>query len=102
MKPKRGTKQAAPSPAAPSPAVPSRGRASVDRFEEELAVLVVDGREVVRPRAQLPPGTREGDVLDLETMTVDSAATERLRAEVREAREQALVKKAAPPGDFDL
>ena len=77
-------------------------RASVDRFEEELAVLVVDGREVVRPRAQLPPNAREGDVVDLETMTVDRAATERLRAEVREVRKRVLEKKTAPPGDFDL
>jgi hypothetical protein len=77
-------------------------QASVDRFEEEWAVLVVDGREVRRPRAALPPGVREGDVLDLETMTVDTAATERLRAEVRQARERALKKKAPAPGDFDL
>ncbi|MET0402708.1 MAG: DUF3006 domain-containing protein [Cystobacter sp.] len=76
-------------------------RVTVDRFEEELAVLIVDGREVVRPRATLPPGAREGDVLDLETMTVDTAATEQLRDEVRRARERAL-KKAPPPGDFDL
>ena len=81
---------------------PPGSRATVDRFEEELAVLVVDGREVVRPRAALPPGAREGDVLDLETMTVDAAATERLRAGVRQARERALSKKGAPPGDFDL
>jgi hypothetical protein len=74
---------------------------TVDRFEEELAVLIIDGREVVRPRATLPPGTREGDVLDLETMTVDAAATEELRAEVRRARERALA-KAPPPGDFEL
>jgi hypothetical protein len=78
------------------------GRATVDRFEEDLAVLVIDGREVVRPRAQLPPEAREGDVVDLETMRVDTAATERLREEVRRAREKALAKKAAPPGDFDL
>jgi len=77
-------------------------KVTLDRFEEELAVLIVDGREVVRPRAALPPDAREGDVVDLDTMSVDTAATEQLRDEVRQARERALAKKAAPPGDFDL
>ncbi|WNG29588.1 DUF3006 domain-containing protein [Cystobacter fuscus] len=80
---------------------PPKSQVTVDRLEEDVAVLVVDGREVRRARAELPPGVREGDVLDLETMTVDTAATERLRDEVRQARERAL-KKAPPPGDFDL
>ena len=78
------------------------GKASLDRFEDELAVLVVDGREVTRPRKELPPEAREGDVLDLETMTVDTAATERLRAEVRQARERAMKDKPPPAGDFEL
>lgn len=77
-------------------------KATLDRFEDELAVLIVDGREVTRPRGKLPPGAREGDVLDLDTMTVDPAATERLRAEVRQARKRAMKKKTPPPGDFDL
>lgn len=82
---------------------PSAGaRATVDRLEDELAVLVVDGRELTRPLSALPPGLREGDVVDLETLTVDTEATERLRAEVRSARERALRGKAPPPGDFDL
>jgi|GEM_PF-956694 len=79
-----------------------RTRGSLDRFEDELAVLIVDGREVTRRREELPPGAREGDVLDLETLSVDTAATERLRTEVRQAREQAMKDKAPPPGDFDL
>jgi Protein of unknown function (DUF3006) len=65
-------------------------------------VLVVDGRQVTRPRRELPPKAREGDVLDLDTLTVDAEATERLRAEVRQARERALSGKTPPPGDFDL
>ncbi|WNG34588.1 DUF3006 domain-containing protein [Archangium violaceum] len=77
-------------------------KATLDRFEDELAVLIVDGREVTRPRAKLPPEAREGDVLDLDTLTVDPAATERLRAEVRKARKRAMKKKTPPPGDFDL
>jgi hypothetical protein len=40
-------------------------------------------------------------VLDLDTLKVDPAATERLRAEVRRARKRAQ-KKTPPPGDFDL
>jgi hypothetical protein len=75
---------------------------TLDRFEEELAVLIVDGREVTRPRGELPPEAREGDVLELETMKVDTAATERLRAGVRRARKRAQKKKTPPPGDFDL
>lgn len=83
---------------------PPRARtlASLDRFEEELAVLIVDGREVTRRREELPPGAREGDVLDLETLSVDAEATERLRTGVHQARERALEGKAPPPGDFEL
>ena len=77
-------------------------KVTLDRFEEGVAVLIQDGREVKRPRQALPREAREGDVLDLETLQVDRAATERLRAEVKKAREAALKKKAAPPGDFDL
>ncbi len=76
-------------------------KATVDRFEEELAVLIVDGRQVTRPRAELPPEAREGDVIDLDTGKVDPQATEALREEVRQARRRAK-KKQAPPGNFDL
>ena len=81
---------------------PARNLVTLDRFEDELAVLVVEGREVTRRREELPPGVREGDVLDLTTLTVDAEATERLRTEVRQARERAMKNKAPPPGDFDL
>ncbi|MCP3103236.1 DUF3006 domain-containing protein [Myxococcus sp. K15C18031901] len=77
-------------------------RATVDRIEDDLAVLVVDGREVTRPLASLPEGVREGDVLDWEAQEVDREATEALRAEVEEARQRALRGKTPPPGDFDL
>ncbi|WP_224366761.1 DUF3006 domain-containing protein [Hyalangium versicolor] len=76
-------------------------KATVDRFEEELAVLIVDGRQVTRPRAELPADVREGDVIDLDTGQVDTEATEELRAQVRKARRQTK-KKQAPPGNFDL
>jgi hypothetical protein len=76
-------------------------KATVDRFEEDLAVLIIDGREAVRPRAELPTDAREGDVIDLETGSVDREATEALREQVRKAR-QRVQKKKAPPGSFDL
>jgi hypothetical protein len=76
-------------------------KATVDRFEDELAVLIVDGRQLTRPRAELPAEAREGDVIDLETGQVDAAATEALREQVRQARKRAA-KKKAPPGDFEL
>lgn len=77
-------------------------KATVDRFEEELAVLVVDGRQVTRPRAELPAETREGDVIDLDLGTIDTEATSELREQVREARKRAKKKKPAPTGNFDL
>jgi hypothetical protein len=86
-------------PTAPSP---TSGRATLDRIEDDVAVLVVDGREVTRPRADLPADAREGDVIDLASLTVDAEATETLRREVREVRERAMKTKAPPPGDFDL
>jgi hypothetical protein len=76
-------------------------KATVDRIEDELAVLIVDGRQVTRPRVELPPDAREGDVIDLDTGQVDPEATEALREQVRAARKRAN-KKKAPPGDFDL
>lgn len=78
-------------------------KATLDRIEEDVAVLVVEGREVTRPLRELPPGVREGDVLDLDTLAVDTEATEALRQQVREARARAKRgKKSPPPGNFDL
>nr|WP_217279583.1 DUF3006 domain-containing protein [Corallococcus exiguus] len=79
-----------------------RSRATVDRIEDDVAVLVVDGQQVTRALDTLPSGVREGDVVDLETGTVDAKATESLRADVRAAREQAMRGKKPPAGDFDL
>ncbi|HVG58898.1 MAG TPA: DUF3006 domain-containing protein [Hyalangium sp.] len=76
-------------------------KATVDRFEEDRAVLIIDGRQVTRPRAELPAEAREGDVIDLDTGKVDREATEALREQVRQAQ-QRVRKKKAPPGSFDL
>lgn len=78
-------------------------RATLDRIEGDVAVLVVDGRQQTRPLSELPEGVREGDVLDLDTLRVDREATEALRSQVREARKRAKQGKKKPPsGDFDL
>lgn len=78
-------------------------RATLDRIEGDVAVLIVDGCEVTRPRHTLPEGVREGDVLDLDTLAVDREATEALRQSVREARKRAKGGKKKPPsGNFDL
>ncbi|GMT97074.1 hypothetical protein KH5H1_11930 [Corallococcus caeni] len=79
-----------------------RSRATVDRIEDDVAVLVVDGQQVTRALSTLPSGVREGDVVDLETGTVDTEATESLRDDVRAARERAMRGKKPPAGDFDL
>jgi hypothetical protein len=77
-------------------------KATVDRFEEELAVLIVDGQQVTRPRSELPAEAREGDVIDLDIGTIDTEATSELREQVRQARKRAKKKKPAPTGNFDL
>jgi hypothetical protein len=64
-------------------------------------VLIIDGQQVTRPRAELPAEAREGDVIDLDTGKIDREATEALREQVRQARQRAK-KKPAPPGNFDL
>ena len=76
-------------------------RATIDRFEHDVAVLQVEGREVRCARADLPPEAREGDGVDLKRGVVDDEATERLRDEVREARARAQGRKP-PTGGFDL
>jgi hypothetical protein len=76
-------------------------KGTIDRFEDALAVLEVDGAERTCPRAALPKEAREGDVIDLATMTVDAEATRRLREET-EAALARLQGKTQPPGSFDL
>ncbi|MCI0573116.1 MAG: DUF3006 domain-containing protein [Myxococcaceae bacterium] len=80
---------------------PRTGRATIDRFEDDIAVLLVEGRELHCARAELPDDAREGDVVDLEAGVVDHEATEQLRSEVRDARERARGRKPSS-GSFDL
>jgi len=59
-------------------------KVSVDRIEESIAVLIVQdttGRLIRIPASLLPPGCREGDVLDL-TLEPDPAGTAAARERV--------------------
>lgn len=85
-------------PDAPSdlPALPER--ATVDRFEEELAVLAVEGRELVVARSRLPPDAREGDVIDFVAGCVDVEATREAKERLKALRESLPIKR----GSFEL
>lgn len=57
----------------------------LDRIEGEVAVLLYQGREVKLPRALLPAGAREGEVLSLQ-LARDPEATQRAQQEVAKQR----------------
>ncbi len=70
----------------------------VDRFEEDVAVVEVHGRQEHVPRAKLSSEAREGDVVDLDSGRV-------LVEETRKRREEAASENARGPsssGDFEL
>lgn len=75
-------------------------KATIDRFEGELAVLLVEGQEQRRKRSSLPAGSAEGDVIDLSSGEIDREATEALRQKVRESRARAF-KKHRGPGSLE-
>lgn len=78
-------------------------KASIDRFEGEWAVLMLDdGREQKKRRSELARGAREGDVIDLATGEVDAEATKKLLDEVKAARAKANRGKPPSSGNFDL
>lgn len=58
--------------------------ATVDRFENDLAVILVGPKEIrlYVPRIHLPAGVREGDVLNM-TFSVDRRATGARRKAVK-------------------
>jgi len=76
-----------------------KGHATVDRLEGSWAILLRDGQELRRRVRSLPEGIREGDVVDLETMTLAPAERASLEQEVQEARDRAA---KGPKGSFDL
>ncbi len=77
-------------------------KAVLDRFEGEIAVFDVKGKEKHVRRTLLPTGLSEGDVVDLATLTRDVTATRRAKARVTRKLAGLTRKKGAPPGDFDL
>ncbi len=53
--------------------------ATIDRFEDKLAVLRLDdGQELVLPVVNLPSGVREGSRLILEVMTAEEDEAKRV------------------------
>ena len=71
----------------------------IDRFEDDVAVLVHAGRSFNFPRSLLPTTAREGDTLRLE-LSVDEAATAEARAAT--AAKRAKLSKDDDGGDFSL
>ncbi len=63
--------------------------ATIDRFEGDVAVLLVGEEETVVNvhRSKLPPEAQQGDVLRLE-VTIDHETTEKRREEVQEKIER--------------
>lgn len=97
---------------APREGAPAERRLVVDRFEGDLAVVEVDGGEVVDlPRWLLPPGAREGDVVRLRTtaaeegrrevtLLLDADATRAARDDA--ARRLERLRARDPGGDVEL
>ncbi|RSL28738.1 DUF3006 domain-containing protein [Salibacterium salarium] len=72
---------------------------TVDRFEGELAVLLLSGDETVQkdvPRDQLPNGLKEGDVLEIqfkEDNKVEKAEVKEVETESKKERAKSLLEK---------
>lgn len=67
---------------------------SLDRIEEELAVLITeDGQSWMVPARCLPPGCREGDVLDV-MLRRNPRETEALAGRVAELQSRLLERTA--------
>ncbi|MFO8183167.1 MAG: DUF3006 domain-containing protein [Candidatus Aegiribacteria sp.] len=63
---------------------------SLDRIEEDLAVLITeDGQSWLVPARYLPPGSREGDVLDVQFRR-NLRETEELSGRVAELQRRLL------------
>jgi len=56
----------------------------VDRFEQELAVIEVDGASLTVPRNQLPDGVQPGDAVRFEDdgIVIDEDETARRKQEI--------------------
>lgn len=60
--------------------------AFIDRIEGSQAVLLIDEKEVVVPRSQLPKGAREGVWLTADLKAVDLELTRKIEREIAERR----------------
>lgn len=67
----------------------------LDRFEGDLAILLVDGKEKVIASSLLPQGAREGDHLLL-SVTIDIDARNRTAAEVADLQNDLKTGGGAP------
>lgn len=54
---------------------------AIDRFEGEWAILEMGRRTFNFPKSLLPPGAREGDVLDI-IVSVDAEETVKRKTEI--------------------
>lgn len=59
----------------------------LDRFEGELAVLLVNGEEKIIATSMLPPDTREGDQL-LISITRDSNKRDQIKSEISDLQKE--------------
>jgi len=63
-------------------------RGIVDRIEEKIAVIQLkEGGEMLIPIGQLPPGSKEGSVVDIAIRLDEKVAGERRRA-IRERQQR--------------
>lgn len=61
----------------------------IDRFEGEFAVIETDDKKVMNiRRIILPENAGEGDVIDLESMTVDEKETLRRKENIQKLAEK--------------
>jgi hypothetical protein len=68
-------------------------KAVIDRFEEDIAVLIVGEDRLNVPRASLPPGVKEGQWLQIElegkrfiSAVMDDEETTRVKKRIAEKR----------------
>ncbi|MEC2056099.1 DUF3006 domain-containing protein [Peribacillus psychrosaccharolyticus] len=63
----------------------------VDRFEGNIAVVEIDGKEMKDfPKKTLPKGVKVGDMLifDGDTITISREGTEKLRKEIEDLMDE--------------
>ncbi len=74
--------------------------AFIDRIEGSQAVLLIDEKEVVVPRSQLPQGAREGLWLTPDLQAIDHELTRKMAREIAERRDRLMADDDG--GDFSL